>query len=1034
MLYKKNYLSTLSDELFRSPTSEYRAAPFWAWNCRLEEDELLRQIEIFHEMGFGGFHMHVRTGMDTEYLSDEFMHLIRSCTDKAKSEKMLAWLYDEDRWPSGAAGGIVTKDKRFRARHLLFTVNPYNGTAGFTDDSTSRGVRSEDGELLACYDIVLDSDGYLKSYRRIGENDPAEGTKWYAYLEISGANPWYNGQAYLNTLDKKAVERFVEVTHERYKEVVGDEFDETVPAIFTDEPQFTRKTLMDNSTDTDDLIMPWTDDFAKTYSDTYSQNIMEFLPEIFWDLPDGKVSAARYRYHDHIAERFSSAFADTVGGWCRENGIALTGHMMDEPTLESQTGALGEAMRSYRSFGLPGIDMLCSWKEYTTAKQAQSAAHQFGYEGVLSELYGVTDWDFDFRGHKLNGDWQAALGVTLRVPHLSWMSMYGEAKRDYPASIFYQSPWYREYPYIENHFARLNTALTRGEPVVDIAVIHPVESYWVNWGPSENTGSIRNQLEKNFSDIIEWLLFAQLDFDFISESLLPEQFGGVQDGRISVGHMKYRAVVVPAPVTLRQTTVDALFAFEKAGGTVIFMGDCPEYVGAVRSDAAKPVYDAAERIPFSRDAVTGALEKFRRVGIRKDNGHLSDDYFCNYRHDTDCDWLFICHGKHVPKNSYGKFDRLRITIAGEFTPVLYDTLSGKISNPEYEVTDGKTVLRRDVYAYDSLLLRLMPYDPAVRPDIPETHTVTGSFCEHDPVEYRLSEPNVLLVDTAEYRVDSESLESCGEWLAEEELLHVNDIAARMAGLPAYNGAQPWTEPPEVLTHHVDLRFRFTSEIAYEGAYLAIENADMCEIILNGEKAPDGVFGYFTDESIGKRNLPAIREGENELLIRTPIGVRTKVEWCYIMGDFGVRVCGCRKTVTRLPEKLGYSDITSQGLPFYTGNIDYVQPITTPDCFLSVRVSEYRGALVRVFLDGKDMGVIAFDPFTLDFGKVSAGDHTLTLRLFGTRYNAFGALHNADTALDFVDPGAWRTSGCRWCYEYRLRPMGITASPVAEILM
>lgn len=60
---------------------------------------------------------------------------------------------------------------------------------------------------------------------------------------------------------------------------------------------------------------------------------MEFLPEIFWDLPDGKVSAARYRYHDHIAERFSSAFADTVGGWCRENGIALTGHMMDEPTL-----------------------------------------------------------------------------------------------------------------------------------------------------------------------------------------------------------------------------------------------------------------------------------------------------------------------------------------------------------------------------------------------------------------------------------------------------------------------------------------------------------------------------------------------------------------------------------------------------------------------------------------------------------------------------------------------------------------------------
>ena len=30
--------------------------------------------------------------------------------------------------------------------------------------------------------------------------------------------------------------------------------------------------------------------------------------------------------------------------------------MMEEPTLQSQTAALGEAMRSYRSFHIPGID------------------------------------------------------------------------------------------------------------------------------------------------------------------------------------------------------------------------------------------------------------------------------------------------------------------------------------------------------------------------------------------------------------------------------------------------------------------------------------------------------------------------------------------------------------------------------------------------------------------------------------------------------------------------------------------------------
>ena len=104
MLYKKNVSESLDKELFANPTSEYRGAPFWAWNCRLNKEALLRQIEYLKEMGFGGFHMHSRTGMATEYLSDEFMDLIDACAEKAEKEEMLAWLYDEDRWPSGAAG------------------------------------------------------------------------------------------------------------------------------------------------------------------------------------------------------------------------------------------------------------------------------------------------------------------------------------------------------------------------------------------------------------------------------------------------------------------------------------------------------------------------------------------------------------------------------------------------------------------------------------------------------------------------------------------------------------------------------------------------------------------------------------------------------------------------------------------------------------------------------------------------------------------------------------------------------------------
>ena len=127
MLYKKNGSETLPQALFENPTAEYRGTPFWAWNNTLTKEELRRQIDVFKEMGLGGFHMHVRSGMATPYLSDEFMALVKACVEKAKEKKMLAWLYDEDRWPSGTAGGRVTAEHpEYAKKQLLFTPFPYD--------------------------------------------------------------------------------------------------------------------------------------------------------------------------------------------------------------------------------------------------------------------------------------------------------------------------------------------------------------------------------------------------------------------------------------------------------------------------------------------------------------------------------------------------------------------------------------------------------------------------------------------------------------------------------------------------------------------------------------------------------------------------------------------------------------------------------------------------------------------------------------------------------------------------------------------
>ena len=122
MLYPKKEEKSLSAELFQNPTNEYRGAPFWAWNQALSPEVLVKHIDYFKEMGIGGFHMHCRTGLDTPYLGDEYKACVRACVDKAKKDGMYAYLYDEDRWPSGAATGAGWAGESAPRRRIITTT------------------------------------------------------------------------------------------------------------------------------------------------------------------------------------------------------------------------------------------------------------------------------------------------------------------------------------------------------------------------------------------------------------------------------------------------------------------------------------------------------------------------------------------------------------------------------------------------------------------------------------------------------------------------------------------------------------------------------------------------------------------------------------------------------------------------------------------------------------------------------------------------------------------------------------------------
>ena len=1037
MLYPRSLDKELDIKLFENPTKEYRGAPFWSWNCHVSKELVNEQIPIFKEMGMGGFHMHPRIGFDTEYMSNEYLDLIKECNETAKKNDMLCWLYDEDGYPSGTAGGLAVSDIRNRARHILLTQEVKQGFCASRQEFESAidAGESPAGYYLCSYSITLEN-GCLKEYSLVeGPKCFSQGnTKvWNAYLQIANN---LRGTAYLDTMNPKAVKKFIDVTHENYYKAVGKDFGTSVPAIFTDEPHISSRNLLPYPDYNGDTTVSFTDDFSDTFEKKFGVPYLNVLPETLWELPDGKKSKWRYAYFDHLAERFENAYFDQIGQWCGEHNICFTGHLLSERTQFQQSYRLSEAMRHYKPFQLPGIDILCSDHEFSTAKQTVSVARQYGREGVISELYGVTHWYFDFKGHKLQGDWQAALGVTVRVPHLSWMTMEGIGKRDYPASIFYQSPWYKKYPFIENHFARLNTVLTRGKAEVKVGVIHPIESFWLELGPNSQTLEKREQMDENFESFIRWLLYGTIDFDFIAESLLPEQ--NTKPGcPLKVGSMEYDAVLVPDVLTLRSTTLDALEAFADAGGKVVFAGNIPEYVDAVPSDRAKKLAQRCVTTFLSRVDVLNALESERTVEIRDTRGSRSTQLIYQLRADNDDKWLFVCHTGECKKTPVAdRAENYLIKINGVWNPVEYNTITGETRPLAAYIEDGKTVLQREMYAEDSLLVRLekgMPVVNAQKQDKKDFQVVARRSREARTAislknidKFELSEPNCVLLDKAALSVDGGKFDECR---------YILDVCSGLRSKMGYKqNEDPWLIKDNTPGCIACLKYIINSDCDLENVRLAMEHPEGTEkITLNGTELEKTDIGWYVDKAIRVIRLSKLVKGANELLITIPFGPKTLFEPVYLLGEFGANVSGDSIRLLPKPQTLVFGDITPQGLPFYAGNVSYTVSFTLDGDFDAVlEVPHFESPVLEAELDGVKAGLIAFAPHRLNLGRLSKGVHTIKLIAYGNRYNCFGSVHNADPDYKWYGPNAYVTFGGQWTDSYVLRPFGILDAPAIII--
>jgi hypothetical protein len=1008
------------EQEFRHPTKSRRSAPFWAWNGKLNEHELLRQIDIMKEMGFSGFFMHSRTGLETEYLGEDWFRLINRCAEYAKEKGMDAWLYDEDRWPSGSAGGLATREKENRSMYLYMKIcsdTEYN----------DREACPVGKSCVFSYRCFLQNSSYSGG-RELHEGDSLQRgeSALLFYISYSSNSEEYNGYTYLDTMSHGAVDNFIQLTHEAYQSSCDRYLGNAIKGIFTDEPH--RGALFSSFSEGSENAVPYTPTLFEEFQKRLGYDLRTHLPELFLRKNGRDISKTARDYVELCQELFIENFAIPIHNWCQKNHMVYTGHVLHEDSLCAQTIMQGSLMRFYEHMDIPGVDVLGEFNEcWWIVKQLASVAHQLKKGNLLSELDGCTGWQTSLRSYKNIGDWQRLFGINFRCPHISWYTMKGEAKRDYPASILHQSAWYSEYRYVEDYFARLNAVLDQSEPVCDLLVLNPIESVWARaYSGAFDVLSARDKkirrLEEEYSLVFHSLSDNRIEFDYGDEDILA-RYARAENGMLFVGAACYRKVLIAGLDTVRATTAALLEKFSTEGGMVVFAGEPPHYMDAEPSTRMIHLADQTTLIPLQmidiayhcrnsmEPTVSGENRIFSQTRVTED---VKVIMFLNMNRTQGYNDVFICLGD----GSYVE---------------LWDAKSGNVFNQPAEQRDGKLYVTTDFAAGEEKLYVL----PNQKRQLPSKYE-RGAKLDIDlpgKWEYSLSEPNTCVLDYAEVQTDrGETIERC-------EILKVDRKLRELIGLPARGGEmlQPWylikkAENQLKALRTVSVCYDVTAAAVPKEVFLAVESLEnMTGLKINGQPVSLVSSGKWIDICYDKIEIrPGIlHRGSNHIEIDLLYDENSGLEAVYLLGYFGVSLAGSARhpVLTPLSKTLRLGDICRQGLPFYSGEISYeLEPHLLREKSVIVILDNFEGACVKLLSGGNPSQLIAWPPFQADITDLLRSGDSLEIQLVLTRRNTFGPLHMLPARADAYGPPSFTTTGKSWTDEYMLVPQGLLEAP------
>src|SRR3989339_40417 len=516
--------------------NQYHNLAFWAWNGDMNDEEVIEQIQGFYRQGFGGFFIHARAGLTIPYMGKTWMHACDLAIQEAKRLGLSVWLYDEDGWPSGFAGGKVNalgKDYHIKKLNISY--------------SKQEEVK---GTVIAQYKKST------SGYQSCDQNQDADITIYYT-----------SDEHYVDLLNPRVADAFLQYTHDQYFDAFGQYFGNTIKAMFTDEPQVFGQGLV------------WSNYLPDVFFQLHNYPIQTELYQLFFDNESGK--KFRHDYFQTVNYAFYHHYTKPLADWCESHHISLTGHFSAEDGLCDQSACNGGVMSMYPLMQIPAIDFLGRrLPSIVLLKQIESIKNQFDKPFILCETFGCSGWSTTFSQFAWLWSYQAAHGINLACLHISTFSIKGIRKRDYPAFFSYQEPWWHQFHHLSSWMNRLNQLMSVGKKKPKVLVLNPISSIWSLSYLSDDQRHISNQ----YRLLLENLNDFQIDFDILDESLI-EEYCVILNNQIYVNHKPYEMLIVPETINIETHTLKLLMEYNREQGHVVYTNKLPKYVSAISDDS-----------------------------------------------------------------------------------------------------------------------------------------------------------------------------------------------------------------------------------------------------------------------------------------------------------------------------------------------------------------------------------------------------------------------------------------------------------------